>query len=1165
MNDNPSLDKRSAEDIVAQAKALVSSYTLEWTQEGELGLALFYLFSRLMEVLIDRLNQVPEKNFLAFLDVSGVVPLPPRAAKAPVRFILADGAENDGFVPQGTQLATSLPPEQEPLTFETEKHLIVSRSQLKMLFSHDPIDDRYTNLGEGGNDVLTANENNESKEFAAFVGTDLIPHKLCMVQNELFNINHPTQLTLIFTLNEVTDTYISFFENDEQKELAWKIGPIDQPHDISPTRMELDNNKISVVFEGVSNIVTTTINQVEALWLWAETIEPLLPAQASLAIKSIKVSTEAIGIQPELAFFNATPIDNARDFHPFGEQPKISDTFFLAGHEAFSREGSRIKILFDFHAGDPGPDPDDIIELEWEFWDGGQWKLLGKINASGVATPPQGKYAFLDYTDAFTSDQEGEILYDRYEEETLSVFALSENVTLDVAHDGNDTFQLTVKLEMEEVEVFDKLTMAIVESEINRKSKYIIVVRNLESETSPPDNRPQEQNNTVISEHYPRIEFDCPKIEKREVNGEENYWIRACIINGNYGEEAKLTLTAEGEETPAEERTLSDWIYTEDSFEPPIIHTLNISYAYSEDNAKPLTSCLTYNNFSYNTCEELTTGDSFSPFIRSPETEPALYLGFDRPFSNRAVSLYVAVKALEQAEQEPRVVWEYWNGALWKNLGVHDETRNLTESGMVEFTGPIDFKPTNIFGKDCYWSRARLEQGAKSTFTLLGIYPNTTWTKNCVTITDEIMGSSPERPDATFTLSHAPVLEGQRIEVREPERPGKEELETLIDEEGADAISPVTDGESESREYWVRWHEVDHFRLSGTKSRHYTIDRSTGRITFGDGVHGMIPLAGRNNIRAVFYQTGGGEDGNAIPRNAVTALKRSIPFIDSAYNVEAAGGGSDAEKPDHITERGPQAIKHRDRAVTWEDYEWLAKDASLQVARAKCLPATNADNAGRSTLILVPHSADPEPLPTQGLIREVKGFLKTRRIATANLDIVGPTYTNVSVQATIYPQHSEEADHVRNLVKTNLEAFFHPLTGGPDEQGWEFGRDVYVSEVCKVIEDTAGVNHAEDVRVSGGTQYGEYVEVGEDSLVASGEHQVAIADESAEAGVLPAQPQFLGNTNSKELHDLQNVQPNCQVDEILPERRKYFASIDEALAEGYDLCAWCFGPDQSTR
>jgi len=1165
MNDNPSLDKRSAEDIVAQAKVLVSSYAPEWTQEGELGLALFYLFSRLMEVLIDRLNQVPEKNFLAFLDVSGVVPLPPRAARAPVRFILADGAENDGFVPQGTQLATTLPPEQEPLTFETEKHLIVSRSQLKMLFSHDPSDDRYTNLGKGEDNVLTANENNESKEFAAFVGTDLIPHKLFMAQNELFNINHPTQLTLIFILNEVTDTYMSFFEN-EPKELAWKIGPIDQPYDISPTRVESDNDndKISVVFEGVSSIATATINQVDARWLWAETIEPLRSDQASLAMQSIKVRSEAVGIQPELAFFNAVPIDNARDFYPFGEQPKTNDTFFLAGHEAFSRDGSRIKILFDFHPGVPGPDD---IKLEWEFWDGGHWKLIGRTDATEVDTP-LGIYAFLDYTNAFTSDQEGIIILDNQENEILSIFTLSEDVTLDIAHDEDeiDTFQLTVKPGTEEVEVFDKLTMATVESKINGKSKYIIV-KDLRSPSAPPGNRPAEQTN-IINTPYPRIEFDCPKIEKREVNGEENYWIRACIISGNYGEEGKLK-PQEGVETPT---SLEEWQYIPPSFDPPIISSLDISYAYSEDNAKTLSSCLTYNNFSYKTCSEIPTGGSFSPFIRPSETEPALYLGFDKdkPLPNKALSLYVAVEArsIEQTEQEPRVVWEYWNGALWKNLGVHDETRNLTESGMVEFTGPIDFKSTNIFGKDCRcWIRARLEQGGKSTFTLLGIYPNTTWTKNCVTITDEIVGSSPEKPDATFTLSHAPVLEGQRIEVREPERPGKEELDTLIKEEGVDAISPVTDGENESREYWVRWHEVDHFRLSDTKSRHYTIDRSTGRITFGDGVHGMIPLAGRNDIRAVYYQTGGGEDGNTVPRNAVTALKRSIPFIDSAYNVEAAGGGSDAEKPEHITERGPQAIKHRDRAVTWEDYEWLAKDASLQVARAKCLPATNADNAGRSTLILVPHSADPEPFPSQGLIREVRGFLKTRRIATANLDIVRPTYTNVSVQATIYPQHIEEADHVRNLVKTNLEAFFHPLMGGPDEEGWEFGRDVYVSEVCKVIEDTAGVNHAEDVKVSDGTQYGEYVEVGEDSLVASGEHQVAIAGEGegAEAGVLPAQPQFLGNTNSKELHDLHNVQPNCQVDEILPKNKKYFASIDEALAEGYDPCAWCFGPDQSTR
>jgi hypothetical protein len=275
--------------------------------------------------------------------------------------------------------------------------------------------------------------------------------------------------------------------------------------------------------------------------------------------------------------------------------------------------------------------------------------------------------------------------------------------------------------------------------------------------------------------------------------------------------------------------------------------------------------------------------------------------------------------------------------------------------------------------------------------------------------------------------------------------------------------------------------------------------------------------------------------------------------------------------------RGPQAIKHRDRAVTLEDYEWLAKEASFQVARARCLPAKTKDDAGTVQLIIVPLSDEPRPSLSQGLIRQVKDHLNTRarRIGTANLSIVGPKYVEASVLATVFPEKLEETDLVRRRVMENLTAFFHPLFGGPDRTGWGFGRDVYVSEVCKVIEDTEGVHHAEDVGLSSaglGLSGVAYIPVPDDSLVASGGHAVAVsvAAGTSSGGTtttagLTAAATYLGNADSRELHDLSRIRPQCQIERIRPERRVSFRTIEEAQRQEYDFCGWCFGPGSSTR
>jgi len=65
----------------------------------------------------------------------------------------------------------------------------------------------------------------------------------------------------------------------------------------------------------------------------------------------------------------------------------------------------------------------------------------------------------------------------------------------------------------------------------------------------------------------------------------------------------------------------------------------------------------------------------------------------------------------------------------------------------------------------------------------------------------------------------------------------------------------------------------------------------------------------------------------------------------------------------------------------------------------------------------------------------------------------------------------------------------------------------------------------------------------------------------------PAQPKtrYLGNSNTRELHDLKNQKPACQIDEIKADHRVNFKTQKEALALDYDYCAYCFGKDKPKR
>ena len=56
-----------------------------------------------------------------------------------------------------------------------------------------------------------------------------------------------------------------------------------------------------------------------------------------------------------------------------------------------------------------------------------------------------------------------------------------------------------------------------------------------------------------------------------------------------------------------------------------------------------------------------------------------------------------------------------------------------------------------------------------------------------------------------------------------------------------------------------------------------------------------------------------------------------------------------------------------------------------------------------------------------------------------------------------------EAKTIESRIIGNLNKFFHPLRGGPENKGWEFGRNVYISEVHEVIEKTEGVDYVDQL------------------------------------------------------------------------------------------------------
>src|SRR5687768_15237549 len=140
---SPKLDDRSFQDIVEEAISMIPRYAPEWTNHNpsDPGITLIELAAWMTDLLLFRLNQVPDKNYVAFLNLLGIKLRPPRAARALLQFDVVEGAGKQR-VPRGTQVSTPQAGDDQTVTFETSADLVVHEVKLDRVFSY--YDDSYS-------------------------------------------------------------------------------------------------------------------------------------------------------------------------------------------------------------------------------------------------------------------------------------------------------------------------------------------------------------------------------------------------------------------------------------------------------------------------------------------------------------------------------------------------------------------------------------------------------------------------------------------------------------------------------------------------------------------------------------------------------------------------------------------------------------------------------------------------------------------------------------------------------------------------------------------------------------------------------------------------------------------------------------------------------------
>ncbi|MDB4959473.1 MAG: hypothetical protein JWO36_7042 [Myxococcales bacterium] len=401
----PKLDDRTFHDIVEEAISMIPRYAPEWTNHNpsDPGITLIELAAWMTDLLIYRLNQVPDKNYIAFLNLLGIKLRPPRAAKALARFTLVEGATKQR-VPRGTQLSTPQATEEHIVTFETARDVVVSTARPDRCFSY--FDDAYSENSR----YIDPAPGAVTDSFEVFAGAQRIERFIYLSDPRFANTGEASLLRIFLGTPERGN-------RDLARLLEWEYWEGTRWKDLEPAQIEVDRGEIA--FLGPLRFEPTTVNHVEGLWLRGRLAEvPESPEDTEIDTIRARVEVVGEGLLPTQAFANLDnnaflQLDLSKNLYPFGKEPKTDCILYLACDELLQTADAYISIEMQLadSAVIPRPNPSDQLVIAWEYWDGKRWRGLGRTAPRGALPGTGDELGFHDDTKAFS--QSGTVSFRR--------------------------------------------------------------------------------------------------------------------------------------------------------------------------------------------------------------------------------------------------------------------------------------------------------------------------------------------------------------------------------------------------------------------------------------------------------------------------------------------------------------------------------------------------------------------------------------------------------------------------------------------------------------------------------------------------------------------------------------------------------------------------------
>ncbi|MEN6325597.1 MAG: baseplate J/gp47 family protein [Syntrophomonas sp.] len=1009
----PDIDPRNKDQIIQYLARLAPFYTNEWRfapDSTEAGSTLLMIFAEMVEENIKKLNRVQLKNQKAFYNLLGITGLPPLPAKGLIHFDLSAGAKEPVLIPARTQVFAQPPSESEPIPFETTEPVLVTPAEISEIFNLNPVLDRITRVRHHAAQDQKEMPDTGFRAFDVHTEKNLQEHCLYIAQENILRVRERTKFSICFGKSG---------RSEELEKLTGMLADTERyewtfssSEGWSPfEEVKTEGTDLVLIKPDKAEIISIKINEHESYWIRC-CVKPL----------------------PKTAMSDEAMVFGYKDSgRP--ERTTGAENLESAGQGWRIPELNRITISGQFT---------DIFEQ------GGILPDLLLANDTHIEESegmPFGTF-FAPYNSFYIASEEAFSKKDAL----ISVeFDLGFQVNSMAAE---ETPPIKWKLIFKESDIkrreIKDVSISRVIWEYWNGSAWLKLIAGEEGEG-------------VF--HYPEagrknVYFKCPgDISRTDVNGHEGLWIRARVLD------------------------IENLYYGFAQYQSPVLHKIRVNYDYCGEYLDA-GMILTENNLNWvdRTSFYLDSSARFHPFTGMEGEEPSMLLGFDTAPLKGPINMFFSIETVDLNEdKEPSLEWEYLGieglNTGWSPLKVSDNTKNLTKSGIVSFVGPPELARKTLYGRELYWLRLRNRDRkyGMDTFSerlpqVKAIQMNNVYAVQQESISDEYAEKLPGISGNLYKIQKSPAHEVE-VWVDETKDLTENEIQALLVKQ-PERLMIIKDSGGKILKCQVRWEEIESFADSGQNDRHYKLDLASGLIQFGDGRSGMIPSAAGTNKVMVRYKIGGGSRGN-LGAGEISQLQSPIAFIDKVTNPFPFGGGCEAETMEEVLDRAPSVLKNRNRAVTEGDFIWIARQASQNIAKIKCLP--NYDKYGRKknghvTVVILHKCIRADEDTFEELRGQVEDALMERAVATiANSDairIIPPAFLEISVSAVLIVNTMGDLISTEKEALQKLEEFLHPVTGNYNGRGWNIGDTVHTNNLYPLLKSISGVKYLDRINIT---------------------------------------------------------------------------------------------------